>query len=304
MKPLARELLALARTQRGVVSAADLERFNVVGRARSTLLHTGQLVALHKGVYRFAVTGDSFEQRCVAACVAAPHAVLSGPTAGRWWGLRRVFTEDVHLISRRGIRLDGVAVHRTDLLAPSDVATRFGLPVLAPLRLLCDLAWHLDDAGLESVFEQLLDRELLTVPSARGAAVRFAARGRPGTVRLFRVLDSRPDWLAPADSDLEVRLWRALADRGVLLERQVPVRLDSGVLIHLDLADPGLRFGIEVDHVTWHGGRLDAQRDKRRDRDVARVGWTVLRVPDDDIRQRLAATAEDLIVTMIRRRPA
>jgi very-short-patch-repair endonuclease len=246
-------------------------------------------------VYRIASHADSYEQRCLAACLAAPDAALSGPTAGRLWGLRKVFTDDVHLIARRTVKLSGVATHKTDLLGSFDVTERHGFRLLRPGRLFCDLAWHLDESSLESVLEQMLDRGLLSIAGARAAARRFVARGRPGSVRLVRVLDSRPDWLQPVDSDLELRLWRALGRQGLHLERQYPVLLDSGVTVHLDLADPQAHFGVEVDHVTWHGGRLDTQRDKRRDRELARLGWTVSRVTDDDVDRRLAETVLQIL---------
>ena len=70
------------------------------------------------------------------------------------------------------------------------------------------------------------------------------------------------------------------------------------------MAMPELRLGIEVDHVTWHGGRLDVERDKRRDRDLARLGWQVVRVTDGDVEHRLAATVDDLIAIARRRRAA
>jgi very-short-patch-repair endonuclease len=108
-------------------------------------------------------------------------------------------------------------------------------------------------------------------------------------------LDARPDWLKPADSDLEVQLWRSLRAAGLPLQRQFPVVLDSGATVHLDLADESIRFGVEVDHVTWHGGRLDAQRDKRRDRELARLDWTVSRVSDEDISTRLSTTTAELL---------
>ena len=295
MKPIPRHVLAAGRTQRGLVTADDLKRSRVVGRARSVALNQGLLVQVHRGVYRFSSHDESFEQRCLAALLAAPDAALSGPTAGRVWGLRKVFTDDVHLIARRAIHLESVSAHRTNVLGEHDVAVRDGLRVLRPPRLFCDLAWHLDDAGLESVYEQMLDRRMISVQAARAAARRFVASGRPGSVRLGRVLDARPDWLKPADSDLEVQLWRSLRAAGLPLERQFPVVLDSGVTVHLDLADQSIKFGVEVDHVTWHGGRLDAQRDKRRDRELARLGWTVSRVSDEDVSTRLSTTTAELL---------
>jgi very-short-patch-repair endonuclease len=51
---------------------------------------------------------------------------------------------------------------------------------------------------------------------------------------------------------------------------------------------------VEVDHVTWHGGLLDSTYDKRRDRQLRRLGVHVTRVTDDDVLHRLDATIADL----------
>lgn len=295
MRPLPREVLIAARLAHGLVTADCLTAHRVVGRFRTAAIESGQLVRVHRGVFRLGSHAATFEQRCLAALLAASEAALSGPTGGRIYGIRKLTTDEVHVMSLQAVRLEGVSAHRTDLLGPHDVTVRNGFRVLKPPRLLCDLASHLDTQGLESVYEQMLDRRLITVQSARAAANRFMRPGRPGSLRLGRVLDSRPDWLKPVDSDLELRLWRQLAGLGIQLERQVPVLLDSGDLVHLDMADTALRFGIEVDHVTWHGGRLDVQRDKRRDRELAQLGWSISRVTDDDVNTRLDHTARQLL---------
>ncbi len=295
MRPFPRPLLTLAQQRHGLVTAAELTKHGVLGRTRSATLESGLVVPVHRGVYRLGSHAESFEQRCLAACLAAPDACLSGPTAGRIWGLRKVRTDDVHLLARRRIHLLGVTAHRSDVFGPDDVTERGGLRLLRPVRLACDLAWFLSDPDLESVFEQMIDRRLAMVPALRAAARRFCGCGRPGSERLARVLESRPVWLKPADSDLEVQVRRGLAAAGFEFERQVPVVLDSGVTVHLDLADRAIKLGIEVDHVTWHGGRLDAQRDKGRDRGLARLGWTICRVTDDDVLNRYAATIAELV---------
>lgn len=302
MRPFPRPLIGVARARHGLLTAAELSRERYVGRTRSTAIAAGMLVPVHRGIYRISTHEVTYLQRCAAALLAAPDAVLSGPTAAQLWNLRRTTTDDVHVIAHRSITLAGVHTHRTDFLRPADVTQRSGLAVLRPARLLCDLAWHLDDRALESVFEQMLERRIVTVPLVREIARHFAGRGRPGTRRLTTVLEARSDWLRPVDSDLELRLWRALVDRGVELERQHPVELDSGRWIRFDLADVAARIGIEVDHVTWHGGRLDVQADKRRDRETARIGWSVSRVTDDDINARLEATCDELLAILVRRR--
>lgn len=304
MRPFPRVLIAVARDQHGLLTVNDLRAQRFSGRARLEAVNSGLLVPVHRGIYRVGTHQVTFEQRCLAALLAAPDAVLSGPTAGRIWGLRKTMTDDVHLLARRAIQLDRVHPHRTDLLADGDRAVRNGFRVLAPHRLLCDLAWHLDDAGLESVFEQMLERSMVTIPGARAAARRFGARGRPGSRRLGMMLDARPTWLRPVDSDLELRVWRRLVECGYELERQFTLITDDGRAIRFDLADPASRVAIEVDHVTWHGGRLDAQADKHRDRMVLRLGWQVCRVTDDDVTRRLASTVDELVGILERQRSA
>jgi very-short-patch-repair endonuclease len=126
-------------------------------------------------------------------------------------------------------------------------------------------------------------------------ARRLARSGRDGTTRFWRVLNRRPAWAKPAESHHEVTLLGALRARGLVLERQVAVTLPTGDVVHLDAGDPARQFGVEVDHVTWHGGRADVDYDKWRTRQLSIIGWTVPRVTDTDIERRLAATVADLI---------
>jgi very-short-patch-repair endonuclease len=287
--------MATARAQHGVLTIEQLTAHAVSGRRRKRMLDEGVIVPLQRGVYRLATHPESFEQRCLAALLAALDAVISGPTAGRLWGFRKCFTDDVHVIARRAIDLPGVIAHRTDFLRPSDVTHVGAFRVLRPARLICDLGAFVSDADLESVIEQVLDRGLASMPLIRSVARLFSAPGRTGCRRVVRVLDSRSDWIRPADSDLELRVDRELRRQGVLMVRQYRVELDGGALVFLDLADPELKFGIEVDHVTWHGGRLDTQRDKARDRALTRIGWTVVRVTDADLRSRFDQTISELV---------
>jgi very-short-patch-repair endonuclease len=294
-RPIPRPLLAVARANFGLVTTADLRTHRIDTRRRSRLLDAGELVQVHATVFRFASHPETFNQRCRAANLAAPKASLSGPTAGRLYGLRRTWSDDVHVLAHQAIALDGVVGHRSNLLGPNDVQQLGQFRVLRPARLACDLSAFLDDADLESVIEQMLQRHLVDLDTVRMVARLFIKSGRNGAARLARVLDGRPSWRRPVDSDLELQLQRALDRRGLVLESQVEIELDSGSRVRIDLADPATRFGVEVDHVTWHGGRLAMQRDKARDRGAMRLGWVIARVTDDDIRHRLERTADELV---------
>ena len=77
-------------------------------------------------------------------------------------------------------------------------------------------------------------------------------------------------------------------------QRQVPIRLRDGTTVRPDLYWPELGFAVEVDHVTWHGGRSDSQRDKWRDRQLRHAGVDTMRVTDEDVRERFAAAVRDI----------
>ncbi|CAN5601224.1 hypothetical protein BH23ACT3_BH23ACT3_22610 [soil metagenome] len=285
MSVLPATILSFARAHHGVLSADLLSTSGVGRHARARLVRQGFLQPMHVGVYRISSHPMTFEQQCVAACFTADDLVICGPSAGRLIGLRRMPRGPVHaMVERRKIDLDRVVVHRTTTLGPGDIAFRSdGIRLLKPSRLVPDLARFLDDLDLESVIDQLLDRRSTSIPSLCASARRLRSPGRDGTARLGRVLEARPAWLKPKDSHLEVNVLRALADRGIPLVPQFELDIGEVVPIHLDGADPEIRFGLEVDHVSWHGGRVEAQRDKRRDRRALQIGWLVTRVTDEDL---------------------
>ncbi len=294
--PVPSNVLTHARLQHGIVSRAQLDAAGVTRRRRTELIGSRFLEPVHSGVYRLGSHDVGFEQSCVAVCLALPDAVVSGPSAGRLLGLRRMPTGPVHVVTKaRPTELKGVVVHRTTTLGQADWTMRDdGVRVLRPVRLAADLARFLDDHDLESVLEQLIDRGLASIPALHACGRRLAGPGRDGIRRFGRVLNGRPAWNKPKDSDLEVRLFRALAANGVALEIQVRIDLGDGHWLHLDGADRARRFGVEIDHVTWHGGRLATQHDKWRDRQVMRIGWLVARVTDEDIERRLSSTVDEL----------
>lgn len=286
------------RSQHGQITADQLLALGVSAHRRRKLAVAGVLIEAHPGVYRFANAGETLESRCAAACLADTGVVISGPTAARLLGLRRIKGDDIHaMVFRRLVRLDGVVVYRTNQLHPEyDVVRRpDGIRLLATPRLVFDLARLLDDDDFESVLEQLLDRHDTNIPRLFAVGRRLRKSGRDGSARFGRVLQSRPAWTKPKGSHHEVTLLKALARCGINLVPQFQFVLPGGQRIHFDGADPSRRFAIEVDHVTWHGGRVDSQYDKWRDRQVTRCGWQVSRVTDEDIDRRLASTVDELV---------
>lgn len=293
---------ALARRaaeRHGIVTRADLladgVTIDVVRRAVTAEL----LVRVHDGVYRLATAPDTFASRCAAACAADPEVVITGPAAAVLWEFRHTFRPDlpIALVAHdRSPITTGVVLRRTNRLDPSDWVDRSdGIRVASPPRAWFDCARELDDERFERLTEWVLDHHC-TLPTLWRMATRMAQRGRPGAARVRRVMSRRSDWQKPAGSGLELRVLQALEARGVgPLVRQYPLRLPNGVTIHPDGADPRVHWAIEVDHVTWHGGRLDAQRDKTRDRNARRIDWQVERVTDHELDEDFDGTIDELV---------
>jgi very-short-patch-repair endonuclease len=310
MPQLSPSLASIVRSRHGVVTVDQLQADSLGRNTIRRLVTAGALVQAHAGVYRVATAPDTFEARCAAACAADPTAVVTGPAAARLWTFHHVFRpgHPILLVAHDETPLSrGVELRRTNVLDPSDSIHRpDGIRVATPERAWFDCARDLTDERFEMLTEWVLDRHT-TVPTLWAMRRRLAGRGRPGAARVNGVLSRRAAWQRPAGSGLEVKVLRALGAVGIAaLVRQHPIRLQNGVVIHPDAALPGIKWALEIDHVTWHGGRLDAQRDKGRDRQLRRIGWQVDRVTDVEIRDRFELTMHEIVqlIALRRRSPA
>jgi hypothetical protein len=296
---LSSQLAQRVAVRHGVVSVAEMTTDGLGRNAIRGLVTAGSLIRCHQGVYRVATSADTFESRCAAACLADRSAVITGPAAARLWEFRHVWRAEQPIVMIEHDRTplsNGVILRRTNVLAPEDVTVRGdGIRVASPSRAWFDCARDLDDARFERLTEWVLDHHA-SVPTLWRMRRRLDHRGRPGLARVNRVLSQRSAWQRPAGSGIELRVLRALERAGVgPIVRQHPLRLPDGVVIHPDGALPNLRWAVEVDHVTWHGGRLDAQRDKGRDRKLRRIGWQVDRVTDTEVRDSFDSTIVELL---------
>ncbi|MEL6892308.1 MAG: type IV toxin-antitoxin system AbiEi family antitoxin domain-containing protein, partial [Actinomycetota bacterium] len=268
----------LAARRHGVVLADEFEMHGVSTDARRRLARAGAIVSVHRGVYRLASAPDTFEAKCAAACVGSA-AVVTGLAAASLWGFRHARRPDlpsVLLPHDSNSLASGAIVRRTNVLDPEDVVERpDGIRIASPPRTWFDCARDVGDDTFEAMTEWVIDRHS-SVPALWRVVRRLACRGRQGSGRVRRVMSQRDDWQRPAGSKLELRVLRSLEDRSVAeLVRQFPIRLENGIVVHPDGADPAVRWAVEIDHVTWHGGRLDAQRDKQRDRWLLEIDWTL-----------------------------
>ncbi len=234
--------------------------------------------------------------------------MICAPSAGRLWELRRINDTRLHVAVPYGSNpfAAGAVVHRTAMPQQDVVIRPDGIRLTSPPRTLFDLAASLDPLRLESVIEQVLDRGWTTVPTLHAVARRLAAPGpcwdRAGSAP---VLASRPAYLRPADSDLEVRVFDASAP-----SRAHPARASAHPAASRRQDHPARhrrrrprRWGDRdrPRHVARRT-RPTPSSDKARDRACRRLGWQIDRVTDDEVEHDLSAVVGELVALADRRR--
>jgi hypothetical protein len=290
----------------GVITNAALRAAGVGRRTTDRLVRAGVLRIAHKGVYVLTACKQTLEQRCAVLSAAHRAGFVTGPTAGVLLDLRRMPPSSaLHYAGPHGLHLPaecGVRFRQTRALARFDRYSRpDGITIATPRRLAFDLASDLAPLDHLSVLEQLLHRGLVTVDELVSTGARLCHPARPGSTR-FKDSLCRLGGSAPAHSHPEVVLAEALLQRAVPIERQaMVVRAAGGNIVHIDLAVPAIRWGIELDihpehrSIEGHGG------DARRYRSLHLVEWQVEPVSEADMLD-VAAIADELTVLYHARR--
>src|SRR5215207_1603522 len=137
----------------------------------------------------------------------------------------------------------------------------------------------------ERAAEDCWHRQLVTPESAIEYLAAVRRSGRAGVTRFEHWLDRLTYQHRPSQSGLELDVLDAIRRAGLPEpERQLPLILTTGELIHVDLAWPDVRLGVEPGHSWWHGGDLKQRADQARDRACDEIGWRIVRV-DESVRE-------------------
>ena len=292
-------LAAELRQRHGVTTTTRLESLGIGRRTVDTLKRRGRLRRVGQGVLVSTSWPDGLDHRMAIAC-AVTRGVVCFPTAGVVWELRKSpRIADTCVVIPEGRRVDplpDVRILRSCDLPECDIVRRAdGIAITTPPRTAFDAAWTLSNDDLESLIEHGIHRGCFTLGTLWAIGGRLRQRGRPGSARFAEVLAARDPTHRAVASDYELRLERALRRRGFPpLARQCPLEIAPGRLIHPDLGIPELGFFVEVDHLTWHGGRLATDYDCQRDLEIEALGHHVERVTDVAIDRHLTATVEAL----------
>ena len=293
-------LLRLAGRQHGLVTMRQLAVMGYTKHGIRRRLEAGVLFRVHRGVYAVAGTKDGFEFRVMAAVLAAGEGALaSHRCAAALYGLRRVCCDgpEVTVCGRAAPRIDGLMAHRRDVLTSRD-RSRIGIiPVTSPAWTLLDLAASgIDPLRVGGALDDVLVRKLASLRAIERLVLRAAELPIPGAGVLGELVADRLQGKQPSETGLEDELLEVFRAFGLPEPvRQFVLLLPGGGTARFDAAYPDLLLGFEADGDRWHKGLLDRMRDEARDEQCGLIGWTVRRYGTEDIRDRPAGIADEVV---------
>jgi len=294
------ESLEFLRTHHGVATSFELQQCGLSAPAVRSLVEAGNLVAVVKGVYRIPAVALDESARCAAICAAHPDVAISGPTAGRLWGFRRLPRDQrIHVLASPASHptvSSWVVPYRTAAFHPEDVVRRpDGIAVTSRGRTALDLARFVNVTDLLSIIEQVLRDGKLDNNDLRTVAVDWMSPQWPWIRRFLELLDGRLRG-GPAESHGEAVLGQALDSAGLIgVERQHRIDLPGYGPARFDLAVPSVRLAIEVDLHPTHSETAGRCRDAARDVAASELDWSVERVLDDHFGANLPATVRRIL---------
>jgi very-short-patch-repair endonuclease len=277
-----RRLHQLAARQHGVLSRAQIEAIGLSDRAIDRAVEAERLHRLFRGVYAVGGSTVSERGRHLAATLACGRsAVISHRSAAALLGLLNEGPVVIDVIAppSRGRKIDGIRFHRVRPPRPTEVGTVDGIPCTSPARTLVDLAGTVGDWTLRSCFERAAQRRMLDIPAIEASA----DPGRRG-VKSLRALVG--EWRRAAPLTKKGRLKSPLEAKvlPLVLRRALPAPLFNAPVqiangrIEVDFLWPDHRFALEADSRDFHGTAVAFERDRWRDRELLRAGYSTLRV--------------------------
>ena len=257
-----------------VVHWKQAEQLGFTWSAFRAMVVRGELVRVHRSVYRAGAVGAGWRQRLRAA-VLATQGVLSHASAAALMGIPSVTQGRPEVtVAHTGVRAtDGIRIHRSRVLDACDITTVKGLPCATAPRTIIDLAGRYSRPELLSLIDEAVwggycNRQLL-----HDRAVQIGA-GRKGVGHIITATADDAD--ARLRSELERRFARLLRAEGV--PRPVvnaPVRVRGRTFIVDSLWEPQMLV-VELHGLRFHDTPDALERDATRTNLLTGAGYRVL----------------------------
>jgi very-short-patch-repair endonuclease len=278
-------LWKLSARQHGVVARKQMRFLGMTEDMIDHAVAAGRLHRVFRNAYALGRSPTNEHSRLMAAVLACGKgAVVSHRSAGGLLGLldRGPAVIDVIAPPSRSRAIDGIYLHRVRPPRLEETGTFDGIPCTSPARTLVDLAGVVGERSLRSAFERAAARRrrMLDIP----AIERSVDPRRRGMKVLLRLID---EWRGAAPlltgrgrlkSPLEAKVLPLVIGRDLPSPLfNAPVAIANG-RIEVDFLWPDHCFVLEADSRDFHGTALAFERDRWRDRELMRAGYSTLRV--------------------------
>ncbi len=299
-----RAIAECAARQFGVISRSQLREIGLGDDAIDREVRMARLHRVFRGVYAYGNPSVGERGRLWAAVLACgPETVVSHRSAAALMGLldRGPVVIDVIAPASSGRAIEGIRPHKVRSPRGTEAGTFDGIPCTSPSRVFVDLAGTVGLPTLRSCFERAAAKGVLDLDEIEAVLARGPRRG----AKTLRALIAQ--W-RPAEpvarrgrlkSPLEAKVLPVVLRDGAPEPRvNAPVELADSRWIEVDLLWEAECFVVEADSRDFHGTDAAFERDRWRDRELMRVGYSTLRITNlaaehetdavaDTIRQRL-----------------
>lgn len=282
----------VAGRQHGVIARWQLLALGLSAAAIGRRLARGELHQLFPGVYAVGHRCVSRNGSALAAILFAGRgAVLSHRSAAERTGLSQWRGPWEITASHRIRRRRDLIAHCSPLPA-DEVTERHGVPITTPSRTIFDLAGVLTPRHLRSAINEAHALRLPLRPSLPELLARHPRR--PGAGSLRRLLAEDQVGLGITRRQFEAAFFAFLAEErfpAPLINH--PIRVGEEIFV-VDFAWPEARLVVETDGDAFHSSPRRRAADKRRDRRLRAIGWSVIRVAWEHLQSGRAELGDDL----------
>ena len=289
------ELEALASAQHGVVARRQLLERGLTRHEIAGMLAARRLLAIHRGAYAVGHRALTARSRWMAAVLACgPGALLSHRSCAALRGLRRTSISYVEVIvpTERG-RIAGVRPYLCRRLRPQDRDEVDGIPCTSVALTLLSLGAVLPRRAVERTCDEAEVQELFDLAALEDVLERF--RGARGTAILRAVLGAHAIGTTLTRSELEERALVLFARAGIPRPAvNATVATPSGIPAEVDFLWRRERLVLETDGMRFHATRRQIERDRRKEAELVRAGYRVVRMTWDQIVREPATVAATL----------
>jgi hypothetical protein len=279
-----RQLADKASSQHGVVARRQLLEIGFSRDQIKRMRQSRRLHDVHHGVYALGHRVLSVRARWLAAVLASgPGALLSHRCAAALANVRSTSLSYVEVIvpQQRGT-IEGVRMYVSGRILQRDRDEIDGIPCTSLARTLLDLATILPRREIERACDEAEVQELFDLKAIEDVLAR--SHGCRGTAILRAVLDEHRIGTTLTRRGLEEQTLRLL-DGAAIRRAEVNVRVycRPGVMPEVDFLWRRERLILETDGNRFHRTPRQIARDRRKEAELVRAGYRVLRASSDQV---------------------